>query len=55
MMTKTTPNINKQQNNKGEDAKEGWVLCFFSLVLWLVLFSYVFIKPRNVTYHQESS
>jgi hypothetical protein len=46
MMTKTNTNINKQQNNKGEDAKGGWVLCFFNLVLWLVLFSYVFVKPR---------
>jgi hypothetical protein len=54
-MMKTTPTSTSNQTTKVKRPREGGFCVFFSLVLWLVLFSYVFVKPKNIFYLQESS
>ncbi len=49
-------NINKQQDNKGEKAKGGWVLCNFFGFCFVVGFSFLLClcQAQKVFYHQES-
>jgi hypothetical protein len=43
-------NINRQQDNKSEKAKGGWVLCNFlgfCFVVQLLFFLYISVKPKK--------
>jgi hypothetical protein len=53
-------NINRQQDNKGEESKGTWVLSFFVFLLFgfsfvVGPFFYTFVKLLKKNYHQESS
>ncbi len=50
-------NINRQQNNEGEKAKGGWVLCnsFWALFYGGSFFSIRFCQTHKKIYHKKSS